>query len=62
MPRTVRIKLDNSINHIFNRGNAKQIVFRDDEDFEHFLYILAYYKEKYGFKMYHHVLRLSFAE
>jgi len=53
MPRIARIIFDNAICHIFNRGNAKQTVFHDDEDFEHFLYILAYYKEKYGFKMYH---------
>jgi putative transposase len=53
MPRIARIVFDNALLHIFNRGNAKQIVFHDDEDFEHFLYILAYFKEKYGFKMYH---------
>jgi len=53
MPRTARIIFDNAICHIFNRGNAKQEIFRDEEDFEHFLFILAYFKEKYGFKMYH---------
>ncbi len=53
MPRIARITFDNALLHIFNRGNAKQPVFHDDEDFEHFLYILAHYKDKYGFKMYH---------
>lgn len=56
MPRVARVIFDNAICHIFNRGNAKQIVFHDDEDFEHFLYIVAYYKDKYGFKQYHHCL------
>jgi len=56
MPRIARLVLDNSIFHIFNRGNGKQVVFHQDQDFEHFLYILAYYKEKYGFELYHHCL------
>jgi putative transposase len=53
MPRIARIVFDSALIHIFNRGNARQIVFHDDEDFEHFLYIVAYFKDKYGFKMYH---------
>lgn len=53
MPRIARLILDNAIFHVFNRGNQRQIVFHDDEDFEHFTYIVAYYKAKYGFKLYH---------
>ena len=53
MPRVARIIFNNAICHIFNRGNAKQEVFHDEEDFKHFLYILAYFKEKYRFKTYH---------
>lgn len=56
MPRGSRIILDNAIFHIFNRGNAKRAVFHDEEDFEHFIYILAHYKAQYGFKLYHHCL------
>lgn len=56
MPRVARLIFDEAIWHIFNRGNGKQIVFHDDEDFEHFIYILAYYKAQYGFKLYHHCL------
>jgi len=56
MPRTIRLVFDNAIYHVFNRGNAKQIIFNDDEDFEHFLHILAHYKAQYGFKLYHYCL------
>jgi hypothetical protein len=48
MPRITRITFDSALLHIFNRGNARQIVFHDDEDFEHFLSIVAYFKDKYG--------------
>jgi len=58
MPRVARLIIDNSIWHIFNRGNAKQEIFHQESDFEHFRYILAYYKVRYGnnFKLYHHCL------
>lgn len=56
MPRGSRLTLDNAIFHIINRGNAQQDIFHDDEDFEKFLHILARYKEKFGFKMYHFCL------
>lgn len=56
MPRIARLILDNTISHVFNRGNGKQITFNDDEDFEHFIYILAYYKAQYGFELYHECL------
>lgn len=56
MPRVARLILDDAIFHVFNRGNAKRTVFHDDKDFEHFIYILAYYKDQYGFQLYHHCL------
>jgi putative transposase len=56
MPRGSRLTLDNAIFHIINRGNARQDIFHDEEDFEKFLHILARYKEKLGFKMYHFCL------
>ena len=27
--------------HIYNRGNSKQAIFHDDQDFEHFIKLLA---------------------
>jgi putative transposase len=56
MPRIARFKINNAIYHIFNRGNQRQEVFLDDEDFQTFLSIAAYYKLKYGFKNYHFIL------
>ncbi|MBU2635415.1 transposase [Patescibacteria group bacterium] len=56
MPRGPRLTLDNAVFHIINRGNAKQTIFHDEEDFNKFLEILARYKDKFGFKMYHFCL------
>lgn len=56
MPRGPRLTLNNTVFHIINRGNAKQTIFHDKEDFSKFLEILARYKDKFGFKMYHFCL------
>ena len=56
MPRVAGLKMDNAIYHIFNRGNQRQEVFHDEEDFQTFLSILVHYKLKYGFKNYHFIL------
>ncbi len=56
MSREVRLTFDNALFHIINRGNAKQTVFHDEKDFSKFLKILARYKDKFGFKMYHFCL------
>jgi len=56
MPREARLILDDSIFHIINRGNGRQEVFHDEEDFRKFLSILAYYKDKWRFKLYHFCL------
>lgn len=53
MPRGPRLILDNSVFHIFNRGNARQKTFHDSEDFLKFIEVLARYKDKFGFKLYH---------
>jgi len=59
MPRVARLKINNAIYHIFNRGNQKQEVFHDEEDFQTFLSILAHYKLKYGFKNYHFIRKMG---
>lgn len=56
MPRGARLVLDEAIFHIINRGNARQEVFDDKEDFKRFLSIVARYKDKFGFKLYHFCL------
>lgn len=42
--------------HVLNRGNAKQIVFRQPEDYEYFCQLLRRYKNQFKFKIYHWVL------
>ena len=56
MPRTARIAPQEFVYHILTRGNNKQDVFKDDEDFRKYIDILKKYKEKYLFKLYHYVL------
>lgn len=56
MPRPKRIALEGLIYHVINRGNNRQPVFKDKEDFETFLIILQKFKEKYGFKFYAYCL------
>jgi len=40
MPRPLRITTPNIPFHILNRGNNRQEVFKDEEDFEFFLNLL----------------------
>ncbi len=54
-----RLKIDNARQHIFNRGNQKQTIFHNDQDFESFLSIIAHYKLKYGFNIYHLCVMLN---
>ena len=54
MPRQARIIILNFPYHILNRGNNKEIVFFDDEDFRFFLRQVKKYKEKFGVKIYHY--------
>jgi REP element-mobilizing transposase RayT len=56
MLRGRRLTFDTAIFHFINRGNTRQDIFHDDEDFEKFLSILARYKDKFGVKMYHFIL------
>lgn len=56
MPRGPRIVIENIPYHIIVRGNAQQIVFHENEDYELYLSLLKRYKEKFGFKLYHYVL------
>lgn len=56
MPRGPRLTINDTVFHIINRGNAKQVIFHDEEDFNKFIEILARYKDKFGFKMYHFCL------
>lgn len=52
MPRQARIKGEEAIYHIIQRGNERKSIFRDDDDKWRYLYTLKVKQEKYNFKVY----------
>jgi putative transposase len=56
MPRTARVAPREHVYHVLTRGNNRQDVFKDEEDFKKYLELLLRYKERYQFKLYHYVL------
>lgn len=53
MGRPPRITIPNLYFHILNRGNNKQLTFRDESDYFHYIKLIKRYKEKFNFKLYH---------
>jgi putative transposase len=56
MPRPPRITISNLPFHVLDRGNNRQVVFRDEQDFIYFLKLLKKYKKELKFKLYHFCL------
>jgi putative transposase len=56
MPRPLRIHLPDLIFHVLNRGNNRQVVFAEEQDYLHYLEILKRYKEKFNFKIFAYCL------
>ena len=56
MPRRVRELEDNAIYHIFARGNNRQKIFQDKEDYPVYRAILQEAKARYSFQIYHYCL------
>jgi len=56
MPRVARIVFPLMLYHIISRGNNREPVFQDREEFEKYLEICKRYKDRYGFRLYHWVL------
>lgn len=52
MTRAARIVTKNGCYHIITRGNQKQPVFKETQDFEKYLAILTKYRKEYKFKLY----------
>jgi putative transposase len=42
--------------HILNRGHARETIFHDDEDRACFRRLLARYRDRFGFRLYHYCL------
>ncbi len=51
-----RIFIENACYHIYARGNQKQVVFIEKNDFEFYLKQLKHYKIKYSFHLYGYCL------
>lgn len=52
MARPIRIHLPGLVYHILNRGNNRQTIFLEDQDYLHYLEILKRYKDKFHFKIF----------
>ncbi len=47
---------DNAVYHIVQRGNNKQVIFKEENDFRQFLHSLSKCKNNYSFELYHYCL------
>ncbi|TRZ82881.1 transposase [bacterium] len=56
MARPLRITIANLPFHVIDRGNNRQTVFYEEEDFIYFLELLKRYKKELKFKLYHFCL------
>src|SRR4030042_7164252 len=56
MPRMARIAPGGHVFHVLTRGNNRQDVFLDTEDYQTYREILKKYKEKFECKIYHYCL------
>jgi len=56
MPRPLRITIPDIPFHVLNRGNNRQVVFREENDFVYFIKLLKKYKKELEIKLYHFCL------
>jgi len=56
MPRQPRIFCDPGFYHVVTRGNNRQPLFKDDLDFQTFLFLLKLLRKEYQFEVYHYCL------
>ena len=56
MPRQSRLLLSQSYYHIMARGNNKNIIFKDEEDYIYYLELIYKYKKEHPFDLYHYCL------
>jgi len=56
MPRTARRCrwTEAACYHGLNRGHARETIFHDEEDCAYFLDLLARYRDRFGFRLYHY--------
>jgi len=56
MPRQPRFLLSQSYYHIITRGNNRNTIFKEKEDYFYFLKLIAKYKKEHPFDLYHYCL------
>lgn len=56
MARKPRIEIENGLYHVIVRGNQKQEIFRNDDDYGRYLKLLLAYKQKFFFLIHAYVL------
>ncbi len=56
MARKTRIEFKDALYHVITRGNQKQNVFQNSDDFSRYLTILSAYKERCGFILHSYAL------
>ena len=56
MPRSPRLLLSKSYYHIIARGNNKNTIFKEDEDFLFYLDLIKKHKKENPFDIYHYCL------
>jgi REP element-mobilizing transposase RayT len=61
MARKPRVYYPGALYHVIVRGNGRQIIFRDDEDYQVYSELLREYKERFKFTLYAYVLMTNHA-
>lgn len=56
MPRGPRLLLSHSYYHVMTRGNNRQTVFSDSEDFYYYISLVKRFKAELPFQLYHYCL------
>lgn len=56
MGRSLRIHYPGLIYHVINRGNNRQAVFFEDDDYSRYLSVVYRFKKAYGFELYAYCL------
>lgn len=56
MARKLRIEYEGAFYHVITRGNQRQDIFRDKDDFLKYLDILSHYKKRHQYSLYSYVM------
>jgi putative transposase len=56
MGRDARLSYPGLVYHVVNRGNDRQVIFAESEDYRHYLNTIQRYKKKYRFQLFAYCL------